>query len=107
MQDEGVERYGGTKDVADSHKFDVKNLEPYLDAHVEGFEGPMEVRQFKGGQSNPTYQIVTPKKKYVMRRKPPGKLLPSAHAVDREYKVITALGKIGFPVPRTYCLCED
>ena len=57
----------------------------------------MEVRQFKGGQSNPTYQIVTPKKKYVMRRKPPGKLLPSAHAVDREYKVITALGKSAFP----------
>ncbi|MEE3059794.1 MAG: phosphotransferase, partial [Pseudomonadota bacterium] len=91
MQDEGVERYGGTKDVADSHKFDEKNLEAYLAAHVEGFGGPMEVRQFKGGQSNPTYQIVTPKKKYVMRRKPPGKLLPSAHAVDREYTVITAL----------------
>ena len=63
MQDEGVERYGGTKDVADSHKFDEKNLEAYLAAHVEGFEGPMEVRQFKGGQSNPTYQIVTPKEK--------------------------------------------
>ena len=62
MQDEGVERYGGTKDVADSHKFDEKNLEAYLAAHVEGFEGPMEVRQFKGGQSNPTYQIVAPKK---------------------------------------------
>ena len=107
MQDEGVERYGGTKDVADSHKFDEKKLEAYIAAHVEGFEGPMEVRQFKGGQSNPTYQLVTPTKKYVMRRKPPGKLLPSAHAVDREYKVITALGKIGFPVPRTYCLCED
>ena len=61
MQDEGVERYGGTKDVADSHKFDEKNLEAYAAAHVEGFEGPMEVRQFKGGQSNPTYQLVTPK----------------------------------------------
>ena len=107
MQDEGIEKFGGTKDVADSHKFDEKKLEAYVEAHVEGLEGPLEVRQFKGGQSNPTYQLITPKKKYVMRRKPQGKLLPSAHAVDREYKVITALGKIGFPVPRTYCMCED
>ena len=107
MQDEGVEKFGGTKDVAETHKFDEKKLEDYAAAHVDGFEGPLEVRQFKGGQSNPTYQLITPRKKYVMRRKPPGKLLPSAHAVDREYKVITALGSIGFPVPRTYCLCED
>lgn len=75
--------------------------------HVDGFGGPLEIRQFKGGQSNPTYQLITPGKKYVMRRKPPGKLLPSAHAVDREYRVITALHGDGFPVPRTYCLCED
>lgn len=101
------EQFSGTKDVADSHKFDEKRLEDYMAAHVEGFEGPLTVRQFKGGQSNPTYQLVTPKRKYVLRRKPPGKLLPSAHAVDREYKVITALGTTGFPVPRTYCLCED
>ena len=107
MKDEGVEKFGGTKDVADTHKFNEQNLEDYMAAYVEGFEGPLEVRQFKGGQSNPTYQLVTPNKKYVMRRKPPGKLLPSAHAVDREYKVITALGSIDFPVPRTYCLCED
>ncbi|MGB2449123.1 MAG: phosphotransferase family protein, partial [Parvibaculales bacterium] len=107
MKDEGVEKFGGTKDVADTHKFNEQNLEDYMAAHVEGFQGPLEVRQFKGGQSNPTYQLVTPNKKYVMRRKPPGKLLPSAHAVDREYKVITALGTINFPVPRTYCLCED
>jgi aminoglycoside phosphotransferase (APT) family kinase protein len=65
------------------------------------------VRQFKGGQSNPTYQLVTPSKKYVMRRKPPGKLLPSAHAVDREYKVISALYPTGFPVARSYGLCTD
>jgi hypothetical protein len=107
MKDEGIEKFGGTKDVAETHKFNQKNLEDYMAAHVDGFEGPLEVRQFKGGQSNPTYQLVTPNKKYVMRRKPPGKLLPSAHAVDREYKVITALGTTGFPVPRTYCLCED
>jgi len=76
-------------------------------AHVGGFAGPLEVRQFKGGQSNPTYQLITPGRKYVLRRKPPGKLLPSAHAVDREYKVITALHGVGFPAPRTWCLCED
>ena len=99
--------FSGTKEVAETHKFDEAKLERYMQAHVEGFEGPLEVRQFKGGQSNPTYQLVTPGRKYVMRRKPPGKLLPSAHAVDREYKVITALHSIGFPAPKTYCLCED
>ncbi|MGK2741368.1 phosphotransferase family protein [Tepidicaulis sp. LMO-SS28] len=101
------EMFSGTKDVHDKHKFDEKRLADYMAKHVEGYEGPLEVRQFKGGQSNPTYQLVTPNKKYVMRRKPPGKLLPSAHAVDREYKVITALYGAGFPVARTYCLCED
>ncbi len=108
MADEGQEKFGGTKEVAETHKFDEKRLIDYAAAHVEGFDaGAVDVRQFKGGQSNPTYQIVTPQKKYVLRRKPPGKLLPSAHAVDREYRVITALGKVDFPVPRTYCLCED
>jgi aminoglycoside phosphotransferase (APT) family kinase protein len=97
----------GTKDVADTHKFNENILKEYMETHVEGYEGPLEVSQFKGGQSNPTYQLVTPSQKYVMRRKPPGKLLPSAHAVDREYKVITALGKTDFPVPKTFCLCED
>ena len=97
----------GTKPVADSHKFDEAALLAWMQANVEGFEGPLEVRQFKGGQSNPTYQLVTPNKKYVMRRKPPGKLLPSAHAVDREYKVITALHPTGFPVAKTYGLCTD
>ena len=101
------EKFGGTKEVADALKFDVKNLEDYMHAHVDGFEGPLEVKQFKGGQSNPTYQLITPNKKYVLRRKPPGKLLPSAHAVDREYRVITALASVGFPVPKSYCLCED
>ncbi|PKQ09564.1 MAG: phosphotransferase family protein [Alphaproteobacteria bacterium HGW-Alphaproteobacteria-12] len=101
------DQFSGTKVVADSHKFDEKRLEDYMQAHVDGFKGPITVKQFKGGQSNPTYQIVTPAKKYVLRRKPPGKLLPSAHAVDREYKVITALHGVGFPAPRTYCLCDD
>jgi aminoglycoside phosphotransferase (APT) family kinase protein len=97
----------GTKDVAESHRFDESRLEAWMKANVEGFVGPLEVRQFKGGQSNPTYQLSTPTRKYVMRRKPPGKLLPSAHAVDREYRVISALGPTGFPVPRTYGLCQD
>ena len=107
MKDEAAEKFGGTKDVETSHAFDAALLEQYMQAHVDGFEGPLEVRQFKGGQSNPTYQLITPNKKYVMRRKPPGKLLPSAHAVDREYRIITALHSVGFPVAKSYCLCED
>ena len=90
----------GTKDVAESHRFDEAALDRWMQANVEGYAGPLEVRQFKGGQSNPTYQLITPAKKYVMRRKPPGKLLPSAHAVDREYRVITALYPTGFPVAK-------
>ncbi len=99
--------FTGTKPVAESHKFDEGNLAEWMEANVEGYEGPLDVRQFKGGQSNPTYQLVTPKKKYVMRRKPPGTLLPSAHAVDREYRVISALHPLGFPVARPYGLCTD
>ena len=97
----------GTKEVAESHRFDEAALAGWMEANVEGYAGPLEVRQFKGGQSNPTYQLVTPTKKYVLRRKPPGKLLPSAHAVDREYKVISALYPTGFPVARSYGLCTD
>jgi aminoglycoside phosphotransferase (APT) family kinase protein len=97
----------GTKPVEASHRFDEARLAAWASAHVEGFSGPLEVRQFKGGQSNPTYQLVTPGKKYVLRRKPPGKLLPSAHAVDREFRVISALGQTGFPVAHAYALCED
>jgi aminoglycoside phosphotransferase (APT) family kinase protein len=99
--------FSGTKEVAESHRFNEANLAAWMEAHVEGYEGPLEVRQFKGGQSNPTYQLVTPKKKYVMRRKPPGKLLPSAHAVDREYTIINALWPLGYPVARPYGLCTD
>jgi aminoglycoside phosphotransferase (APT) family kinase protein len=97
----------GTQDVVDSHKFDIASFETWMKANVPGYAGPMSVRQFAGGQSNYTYEIATPGKKYVMRRKPAGKLLPSAHAVDREYRVITALHSTGFPVPRTYGLCAD
>ena len=85
------EQFSGTKEVVEQHRIDEAKLAQWLEAHVVGYEGPLSVRQFKGGQSNPTYQLVTPTNKYVLRRKPPGKLLPSAHAVDREYRVITAL----------------
>jgi hypothetical protein len=79
-------------EVREQHRFDVAALERYLSEHVAGFRGPLEVRQFRGGQSNPTYHLAAGGRDYVLRRKPPGKLLPSAHAVDREYRVITALG---------------
>src|SRR5699024_6114954 len=96
-----------TQPVREQHRFDTDRLEQYMQAHVEGFQGPLEVEQFKGGQSNPTYLLHAGGGRYVLRRKPPGKLLPSAHAVDREYRVITALADTDVPVPRTYCLCED
>jgi len=97
--------FTGTKDVAEPLRFDPAGLEVYLSRVVKGFAGPLQVRQFKGGQSNPTYLLETPARKYVLRRKPPGKLLPSAHAVDREFRVISALAAQGFPVaePVTYC----
>src|SRR5918996_755166 len=103
----GVSRTTDTVAVRDVHRFDVGALERYLVGHVPGFSGPLDVRQFQGGQSNPTYYIRAGSGEYVLRRKPPGKLLPSAHAVDREYRVITALRDTGVPVPRTYALCED
>jgi aminoglycoside phosphotransferase (APT) family kinase protein len=96
-----------TVDVLPTHKVDVPTLERYLERHVEGFRGPLTVRQFVGGQSNPTYYLRAGSGEYVLRRKPPGKLLPSAHAVDREYRVMTALARTSVPVPRTYALCED
>jgi aminoglycoside phosphotransferase (APT) family kinase protein len=99
--------FSGTKEVAERLRFDVGPLETYLRDHVNGFSGPIEVRQFKGGQSNPTYLIEAPGRRYVLRRKPPGKLLPSAHAVDREYRVISALHAQGFPVPAPVLYCAD
>ena len=96
-----------TAEVREAHRFDVGALERYMSDHVEGFTGSLDVRQFRGGQSNPTYYLSAGGSEYVLRRKPPGRLLPSAHAVDREYRVITALGKTDFPVPRTFALCED
>ena len=101
------ELFTGTKEVAESHRFEEAKLAAQMVDKVEGYHGALEVNQFKGGQSNPTYQLVTPTRKYVMRRKPPGKLLPSAHAVDREFRVISALHPLGYPVARPYALCED
>ena len=94
-------------DVLEKHRFDVPALERYLASRLEGFRGPITIGQFRGGQSNPTYYLGTPAGEYVLRRKPPGTLLPSAHAVDREYRVLTALAGSGVPVPRTDLLCED
>src|SRR5437764_3042803 len=100
-------QFKGVKPVEERHKLDEAALTKWLEANVDGFRGPLSVNQFKGGQSNPTYQLVTPTQKYVLRRKPPGKLLPSAHAVDREFRIISALYPSGFPVARPYLLCED
>src|SRR5258705_8080778 len=93
--------------VRETHRFDVDALERYLAPRIPGFRGPVKVSQFQGGQSNPTYRLSAAGHEYVLRRKPPGKLLPSAHAVDREYRIITALARTTVPVPRTYALCED
>jgi aminoglycoside phosphotransferase (APT) family kinase protein len=99
--------FSGTKEVAEPLRFDAAALERYLAAHAQNFAGPLTVRQFKGGQSNPTYLLETPQRAYVLRRKPPGKLLPSAHAVDREFRVISALHRQGFPVATPVLYCDD
>ena len=104
-----MEQYTGTKPVAASHAFDAAALEAYLAGRLGGFAGPLSVEQFKGGQSNPTYKLVTPGASYVMRTKPgpAAKLLPSAHAIEREYRVMAALQGTGVPVARMHLLCED
>ncbi|HEX9320682.1 MAG TPA: phosphotransferase family protein [Xanthobacteraceae bacterium] len=99
--------YSGTKEVAPALRFDVARLEAYLAEKVPGFAGPLSVKQFRGGQSNPTYLLETPARRYVLRRKPPGKLLPSAHAVDREYRAIAALHAQNFPVAEPVLYCAE
>jgi aminoglycoside phosphotransferase (APT) family kinase protein len=101
------DQFIGVKPVEERHRIDAGRLEDFLKQHMEGFRGPLVIEQFKGGQSNPTYRITAGGQRYALRRKPPGKLLPSAHAVDREFKVIKALHSVGFPVARPYVLCED
>ncbi len=97
----------GTTTVREGYSFDEAALAAWMTAHVEGFAGPLSVEQFKGGQSNPTYKLVTPARSYVLRRKPPGPVLKGAHAVEREAQVLTALGSVGFPVAHVYGLCTD
>lgn len=103
----GQQANSGTMAVASGLRFDERALDQWMRAHVPGHSGGLTVAQFRGGQSNPTYRIDTPDRRYVLRRKPPGPLLKGAHAVDREARVMTALGAQGFPVPRIYGLCMD
>ncbi|HKT19517.1 MAG TPA: phosphotransferase [Stellaceae bacterium] len=101
------EEFTGTMPVREQHRFEPAALELWMKEHVADFVGPIAIEQFKGGQSNPTYRVTTPRRRYVLRRKPPGKLLPSAHAVDREFRVIAALATADFPVARSHALCMD
>ena len=101
------EAHTGTRPLSDKDGIDGTRLAAWMKSHVEGFDGELHVEKFKGGQSNPTFRLTAGERRYVMRRKPPGKLLPSAHAVDREYKVISALAGSDVPVARTYALCAD
>jgi aminoglycoside phosphotransferase (APT) family kinase protein len=104
-----MEHFTGTKPVAESHAFDVAALEAHLTRALPGFAGPLTVEQFKGGQSNPTYKLVTPQRAYAMRTKPgpAARLLPSAHAIEREFRVMQGLAGSGVPVPQMHLLCED
>jgi aminoglycoside phosphotransferase (APT) family kinase protein len=93
--------------VREIHRFDEAVLARWMQTHIAGYDGPLTVMQFKGGQSNPTYKLSTPRQAYVLRRKPPGPLLKGAHAIEREAKVLSALGVTGFPVPHIRGLCTD
>lgn len=94
-------------DVQPTHRLDVRRLDAWLTGRLEGYAGPLEVRQYAGGQSNPTYSLATRSRRYVLRKKPPGRLLPSAHAVDREYRILSALWPAGIPVPTLRLYCDD
>ena len=104
-----MDQFTGSGTVSEQHAFDAAALQAWLVDHMGGFAGPLQVEQFKGGQSNPTYRLITPGRAYVMRSKPGplAKLLPSAHAIEREYRVMGALALSGVPVPRMHVLCED
>jgi aminoglycoside phosphotransferase (APT) family kinase protein len=103
------DHFVGTRPVSGTHAFDISALERWLLANMTGFEGPLSVEMFKGGQSNPTYKLITPKCAYVMRAKPGpvAKLLPSAHAIEREFKVMKGLSGTAVPVAQMHVLCED
>ena len=104
-----MDNFVGTRAVSPQQVFDAAALQAWLSQHLPGFEGPMSVEQFKGGQSNPTFKLVTAKRCYVMRSKPgpAAKLLASAHAIEREFRVMNALALTGVPVPCMQVLCED
>ena len=104
-----MDNFTGTRAVAASHAFDTDALQVFLQSRLAGFEGPLSALQFKGGQSNPTYKLITPTRSYVMRSKPgpAAKLLPSAHAIEREFRVMQALAGSAVPVPEMLLLCED
>ena len=101
------DQFSGVKDVSEHLKFDLTHLNTYLEENLASIGRVLDYKQFKGGQSNPTYLLEAEKGKFVLRRKPPGSLLKSAHAVDREYKVLTSLMDTDVPTPRTFLLCED
>ncbi|MGE0497054.1 MAG: phosphotransferase [Ramlibacter sp.] len=109
MSTANYDHFVGTRPVSDKHAFDTAALSAWLETNLPGFAGPLSVEMFKGGQSNPTYKLITPSQSYVMRAKPGpvAKLLPSAHAVEREFAVMSGLQGTGVPVPRMHCLCED
>lgn len=99
--------FAGTTGVRNGFAFDFAALAGWMEANVEGYRGPLTVEQFKGGQSNPTFKLRTPGRDYVMRRKPPGELVKGAPAIDREARVIAAMGNAGFPAAHLYALCTD
>jgi aminoglycoside phosphotransferase (APT) family kinase protein len=99
--------FSGTTSVREAHRFDRQRLVEWMETEIPAFCGPLRIEQFKGGQSSPTYKLITPTKIYVLRRKPPGMLLKGAHAVEREARVLKALATVDFPVPRVYGLCTD
>jgi aminoglycoside phosphotransferase (APT) family kinase protein len=103
------EEFMGTKPVAERQKVDLGALSDYMHKHVDGFTGDLQIEQFKGGQSNPTFMLTAGSQRYVLRTKPApaAKLRPSAHAIEREFRVMDALSKAGFPAARQYALCED
>jgi aminoglycoside phosphotransferase (APT) family kinase protein len=100
-------QFAGTAGMRAGQEIDTTRLNEWLRGNIEGYAGPLQVDQFKGGQSNPTYKLTTPLAQFVLRRKPPGELLAGAHAVDREFRVISALAGAGFPVARPYAYCND
>jgi len=97
----------GTTEVRAGFELDANALSYWMTRHVPGYQGPIRLEQFRGGQSNPTYKIVTPSRPYVVRRKPPGPLIKGAHAVEREARVLAALETVGFPVAHVHGLCTD